>query len=48
MRQWSRWCASVYPTHADLPILPRSTLNTLAPRKEGRGGEAKQGIDRRD
>ena len=46
MRQWSQWCASVYPTRPDLPILPRSALNTLAPRKEDAVAEAKQSIDR--
>ena len=46
MRQWSQWCASVHPTRADLPILPRSTLNTLAPRKEDAVAVAKQSIDR--
>jgi len=30
-----------YPTRADLPILPRSALNTLAPRKEDAVAEAK-------
>jgi hypothetical protein len=33
-RQWSEWCASVYPTRADLPILSRSTLRTLRPSKK--------------
>jgi hypothetical protein len=33
-QQWSHWCASVYPTRADLPILSRSTLRTLRPSKE--------------
>jgi hypothetical protein len=28
-RQWSSWCVGIYPTRADLPILPRSTLSTL-------------------
>jgi hypothetical protein len=46
MRQWSQWCAGVYPTRADLPILSRSTLSTLAPRKEDAVAEAKQSIDR--
>jgi hypothetical protein len=45
-RQWARWCASIYPTRADLPLIPRSTLRTLAPRKEGAVAEAKQKIDR--
>jgi hypothetical protein len=46
MRQWSQWCVGIYPTRADLPILARSTLNTLAPKKEVAVEEAKQKIDR--
>jgi hypothetical protein len=46
MRQWSQWCVGIYPTRADLPILARSTLNTLAPKKEVAVAEAKQKIDR--
>jgi hypothetical protein len=45
-RQWSSWCAAIYPTSADLPILPRSTLRTLALRKEEAVAEAKHTIDR--
>ena len=45
-RQWSRWCVSVYATRADLPLLSRSTLRTLALRKEEAVAEAKQCIDR--
>jgi hypothetical protein len=45
-RQWSSWCVSVYPTRADLPILLRSTLSTLASRKAEAVAEAKQTIDR--
>ena len=44
--QWSSWCTGVYPTRADLPILPRSTLSTLASRKEDAVTEAKKNIDR--
>lgn len=44
-RQWSSWCVDVYPTRADLPILPRSTLSILAPRKVDAVAEAKQTID---
>jgi hypothetical protein len=44
-RQWSSWCAGIYPTRADLPLLPRSTLETLAGRKEEAVAEAKQAID---
>jgi hypothetical protein len=44
-RQWSSWCAAVYP-QADLPILPRSTLQTLARRKADAIAEAKHAIDR--
>ena len=46
MRQWAAWCAEAYPTRADLPFLARSTLRTLAPRKEAAVAEAKQSIDR--
>ena len=46
MRQWSSWCVGVYPTRADLPILTRSTLRTLAPRKADAVADAKQTIDR--
>ena len=45
-RQWSSWCVGVYPTRADLPLLTRSTLRTLASRKEDAVAEAKQSIDR--
>ena len=44
--QWSSWCTGVYPTRADLPILPHSTLSTLASRKEDAVTEAKKNIDR--
>jgi hypothetical protein len=46
MRQWEGWCAGAYPTRADLPFLARSTLRTLASRKEVAVAEAKQNIDR--
>jgi hypothetical protein len=46
MRQWSQWCVGIYPTRADLPILARSTLSTLAPQKDIAVEEAKQKIDR--
>jgi hypothetical protein len=45
-RQWSSWCVGVYPTRADLPILTRSTLQTLTPRKADAVAEANQTIDR--
>src|SRR5215471_3239546 len=45
-RQWANWCASVYTTRSDLPLVARSTLRTLAQRKEGAVAEAKQKIDR--
>ena len=45
-RQWSQWCVGIYPTRADLPILARSTLSTLAPQKKDVVAEAKQKIDR--
>jgi hypothetical protein len=44
-RQWSQWCVGIYPTRADLPILARSTLCTMAPKKEAAVEEAKQKID---
>ena len=44
--QWSSWYTGVYATRADLPILPRSTLSTLASRKEDAVTEAKKNIDR--
>jgi hypothetical protein len=34
MWQWSSWCTGIYPTRADLPILPRSTLSTMAPERK--------------
>ena len=43
--QWSSWCAGIYPTRADLPLLPRSTLETQAGRKEEAVADAKQVID---
>jgi hypothetical protein len=46
MRQWSGWCVGIYPTRADLPILVRSTLSSLAAKKEDAVDEAKQKIDR--
>ena len=45
-REWSQWCVCVYPTRADLPILSRSTLRSLAPRKEEAVKEARKRIDR--
>ena len=45
-RQWAYWCASIYATRADLPLIARSTLRTLAPRKEEAVAEAKRKIDR--
>ena len=44
-RQWSQWCVSVYPTRPDLPILSRSTLSTLTPRKDDALAEARERID---
>jgi hypothetical protein len=46
MRQWSSWCIGIYATRPDLPLLPRSTLATLAPEKEEALAEAKFCIDR--
>jgi hypothetical protein len=44
--QWSSWCTGIYPARADLPILSRSTLSTMAPEKEEAVAEAKHCIDR--
>ena len=46
MRQWSQWCVGIYPTRSDLPILARSTLSTMAPKKDVAVEEVKQNIDR--
>jgi len=46
MWQWSSWCAGVYATRADLPIMTQSTLSTMASRKEEAVDEAKHCIDR--
>lgn len=45
-REWSSWCVSVYPTRPDLPLLSRSTLRSLTPRKEDALAEARESIDR--
>ena len=45
MWQWSSWCAGVYSTRADLPIMTQSTLATLAGEKEEAIAEAKHRID---
>ena len=45
-RQWSGWCVGIYPTGADLPLMARSTLQTLVMQKEEALNEAKQVIDR--
>ncbi len=44
-RQWASWCANIYATRPDLPLLTRSTLRTLAPRKEDAVSEAQATID---
>ena len=44
-REWSQWCASVYPTRPDLPIMVRSTLRTLMPRKDEALAEALEWIN---
>jgi hypothetical protein len=44
-REWSQWCASVYPTRPDLPIIVRSTLRTLMPRKDEALAEALEWIN---
>ena len=45
-RHWSQWCVSVYPLPSDLPILSRSTLRSLMPRKDKAIEAARQRIDR--
>lgn len=45
-RQWSQWCVSVHTTRSDLPLFARSTLRSLALRKDEAAAEAKQCIDR--
>ena len=45
MWQWSSWCAGVYATRAELPILSQSTLSTMASRKDEAVAEAKHCID---
>jgi len=45
MWQWSSWCAGVYSTRADLPIMTQSTLAALAGEKEEAIAEAKHRID---
>ena len=44
-RQWASWCASIYATRANLPLMSRSTLRTLAPGKEAAVAEAVRSID---
>ena len=44
-RQWASWCVGIYATRADLPLMRRSTLRTLALRKEEAVAEAKHTID---
>jgi len=46
MRQWSNWCVGIYPTHAELPFVSRSTLDILRPHLQDAIDEAKQAIDR--
>ena len=45
MWQWSSWCAGVYATRAELPILSQSTLSTTVSRKDEAVAEAKHRID---
>jgi hypothetical protein len=42
-RQWSQWCVRVYAS--DLPLFSRSTLQSLALRKNDAVAEAKHCID---
>ena len=43
--QWASWCAGIYATRANLPLMSHSTLQTLAPRMEEAVAEAKHCID---
>jgi hypothetical protein len=45
MWQWSSWCAGVYATRADLPIMSQSTLATMADEKKEAIAEARHRID---
>jgi hypothetical protein len=45
MWQWSSWCAGVYATRADLPVMSSSTLATMADEKEEAIAEARHRID---
>jgi hypothetical protein len=44
-REWSNWCVSIHPTRSDLPILSKSTLQSLAPQKDEASADAKLRID---
>ena len=46
MWQWSSWCAGVYATRPDVPLMTQSTLSTMASGKEEAVAEAKHCIDR--
>ena len=46
MWQWSSWCTGIYARRADLPIMSRSTLSTMAPERDEAVAEAKHCIDR--
>ena len=45
MWQWSSWCTGIYARRADLPIVSRSTLSTMALEKDEAVAEAKHCID---
>ena len=48
LHNWQRssWCTAIYARRADLPIMSRSTLSTMAPEKDEAVAEAKHCIDR--
>jgi hypothetical protein len=45
-RHWSSWCVGIYRTRADLPLLPRSTLDILRPHVQDAVAGAKHAVDR--
>jgi hypothetical protein len=46
MWQWSSWCTGIYARRPDLPIMPQSTLATMAAEKDQAIAAAKHRIHR--